>query len=525
MKFKRIFLIVLDSFGVGELPDASLFGDEGSDTLSAVYSSGRLNLSNMKKLGLFNIDGVRAGRPEKSPAGVYGRSAELSNGKDTTVGHWEIAGAISDVPLKVYPDGFPEELLDELERQTGIGWICNKPYSGTQLLLDYGEEHERTRKFIVYTSADSVFQVAANMELFTLEQLYNYCERARELLVGDLSVGRVIARPFVGSYPDYVRTSDRHDYSLEAPKATMLDVLKEKGFDVISVGKISDIFAGRGVTKALKTTSNTDGMSKTLNLLNEDFEGLCFTNLVDFDSKYGHRNDPVGYAEALNEFDSWLPSFVSGMKDDDLLMITADHGCDPLTESTDHSREYVPILCFNSKLVPINLGTRATYADIAATVCENFEIDERLDGESFYKALMTYSPNKLMDAARDAQKGSFAPYSGYNVGAAILCENDKIVTGANVESAAYSPTACAERTALTKAVSDGEKKINAIAVVGGKGGNVTGGCTPCGVCRQFLYELGGKDMPVITLDKHNDTVVRRIEELLPDGFSDKNLER
>ncbi len=522
MKFKRVFLIVLDSFGVGELPDSADFGDEGSDTLGAVYSSGRLNVPNMKELGLFNIEGVRADRPVKFPKGACGRSGELSRGKDTTVGHWEIAGAISDKPLPTYPNGFPTEILDRLEKETGFGWICNKPYSGTQLLLDYGREQKETGKLIVYTSGDSVFQVAAHMEQFTLEQLYDYCEKARKILVGEHSVGRVIARPYVGEYPNYTRTSDRHDYSLECPKTTMLDVLKDGGFETLSVGKISDIFAGRGVTKSVKTSSNTDGMAKSLALADDDFTGLCFINLVDFDSKYGHRNDSVGYAEALNEFDAWLPSFKEKLNDDDLLIITADHGCDPLTPSTDHSREYVPILCYANKLVPINLGTRTTYSDIAATVCENFGVDT-LEGNSFLKSLMISSPDALINAAKEAQKASFAPYSNYNVGAALLCADGKVYNGANVESAAYSPTTCAERTALTKAVSEGETELSAIAVVGGPDGKVVGGCTPCGVCRQFLYELGGKDLPVITLDAENNTVVRRMEELLPDGFSGKQL--
>lgn len=522
MKFKRIFLIVLDSFGIGELPDAAGFGDEGSDTLGAVYSSRILNVPNMKKLGLFNIDGVRCDRPDKAPIGAYGRSGELSRGKDTTVGHWEIAGAVSEQPLAVFPDGFPTEILSELEKQTGFGWLCNKPYSGTQLLLDYGEEQEKTKKMIVYTSADSVFQVAAHMDIFTLDELYSYCEKARELLSGDLAVGRVIARPYVGKYPNYVRTADRHDYSLECPKTTMLDVLSENGFDTVSIGKISDIFAGRGIIKSIKTSSNTDGMSKTLEAVDSDFTGLCFVNLVDFDSKYGHRNDPVGYAEALNEFDNWLPSFMSKMKEDDLLIITADHGCDPITPSTDHSREYVPIMCYANGILPIDLGTRTTFSDISATVCENFGVDT-LEGSSFLKALVTESPDKLLKIAIEASKASYAPYSGYNVGAALLTSDGTVFKGANVESAAYSPTSCAERTALTKAVSEGKTQFSAIAVVGGSNGRVSGGCTPCGVCRQFLFELGGKDLPIITLDSDKKTVIRRIEELLPDGFSGKNL--
>lgn len=523
MRFKRIFLQVLDSFGIGELPDAELFGDNGSNTLRSAYQSGVLDIPNMKRLGLYNISGVRIGEPEKSPIGVYGRAAELSLGKDTTVGHWEIAGVVSNSPLPTYPDGFPKELLDELERRTGIGWLCNRAYSGTQVILDYGREHEETKKMIVYTSADSVFQVAANMSVYTLDELYSYCETAREVLTGEHSVGRVIARPFVGKYPNYERTADRHDYSLSCPQVTALDSLYGSGYDVISVGKIYDIFAGRGITRSYKTKSNADGMNNTMSLLQEDITGLVFTNLVDFDSKYGHRNDPAGYAEALNSYDKWLGDFLDGMSEGDLLIITADHGCDPLTESTDHSREYVPILLYCKGIVPVDLGTRPSYSDIAATICENFGVKNEGSGDSFLKAVYTADPEALISVAQEAAANSFAPYSAYNVGAALECDTGEIYKGTNVESAAFSPTSCAERTALTKAVSEGATGFTAMAVVGGKNGTVGGGCTPCGVCRQMIYELGGKDMLVFNLDRNNNIVCRRIEELLPDGFSGNAL--
>jgi phosphopentomutase len=519
MRFKRIFLTVLDSFGIGELPDATNFGDEGSNTLRSVYGTGKLKIPNMKKLGLYNIPEVRVGEAEAKPIGAYGRAAEGSAGKDTTVGHWEIMGVVSDKPLPTYPQGFPIELLDKLTAITGIGWLCNKPYSGTDVLRDYGREHEITKKMIVYTSADSVFQVAANMSVYTLDQLYSYCEAARMLMKDEHSVGRVIARPFVGEYPNYERTSDRHDYSLPCPKNTALDSLVRGGYDVISVGKINDIFASRGITSSFRATSNSAGMDKTYSLLQDNITGLIFTNLVDFDSKYGHRNDPEGYAEALNRYDEWLGGFIPKMRDDDLLIITADHGCDPITPSTDHSREYVPILVYAKGIQPVCLGTRSTFTDIAATVCENFGVDRVGKGVSFLKSIFVGDPQGLIDAADRAMKNSYAPYSSYNVGAALICRDGRVFSGSNVESAAFSPTSCAERTALTKAVSEGAKGFDAIAVVGGKNGTVEGGCTPCGVCRQLLYELGGKDMLVFNLDRDKKIICRRMEELLPDGFS------
>ena len=523
MNFKRIFLIVLDSFGIGELPDAADYSDIGSNTLRAVYSGSKLNLPNLKKLGLFNIDGVRVDEPEKHPSGAFGRSSELSRGKDTTVGHWEIAGVISERPFPVFENGFPVHILQKLEEITGIGYLCNKPYSGTDVIRDYAELQREQKKMIIYTSADSVFQVAAHTDVFPLDVLYDYCTEARKLLTGEFAVGRVIARPFIGEYPDYVRTSDRHDYALEPPSQTMLDLLKEADLDVISVGKINDIFASRGITDSYKTRSNAEGMAMTTMISERDFSGLCFTNLVDFDSKYGHRNDPIGYAGALSEFDDWLGNFIKGLQDSDLLIITADHGCDPVTESTDHSREYVPVLAYCNGINSVNLGTRSTFSDIAKTICENFNLDNGYEGESILKAIFRDPPEHLLNEAIKAQMTSFAPYSSFNVGASILCSDGSVVSASNVESAAFSPTSCAERSALVKAMSERKKGFRAIAVVGGVDNKTEVGVTPCGVCRQMLYELGGKDMLVITLNKMGQPIIRRIEELLPDGFSGKSF--
>ena len=390
-KIKRVFLIVLDSVGIGELPDADKFGDKGSNTLKAISSHPSFACENLKKLGLFNIDTVQ-GEKEAKPLGSFARMSEQSQGKDTTVGHWEIAGLISKYPLPTYPNGFDKEIIDEFEKLTGKKVLCNKPYSGTEVIKDYGEEHTKTGDLIVYTSADSVFQIAAHEEIVPLEKLYEYCKIARKMLVGKNGVGRVIARPFVGKHP-FERTANRHDFSLEPPSTTMLDVLKSAGLDVISVGKINDIFAGKGVTESNLTKSNADGMEKTLTIMDRDFNGLCFINLVDFDSKYGHRNDVDGYAKALSEFDGYLGKFLEKMQDDDILIITADHGCDPSTASTDHSREYTPMLVYGLRVKSgLNLGTRPTFADIGATVCEIFgQNANEIQGESFYSAIKAES--------------------------------------------------------------------------------------------------------------------------------------
>lgn len=378
----RVFLIVLDSFGVGNAPDAAAFGDEGSNTFKACYNFGKLNIPNMKKLGLFNIDGVDFGEREKEPLGAYARLVEESAGKDTTIGHWEIAGIISERPLPVFPDGFPDEVIKEFERRTGRKTLCNKPYSGTEVIKDYGEEHMKTGALIVYTSADSVFQVAANENVVPVKKLYEYCEIARDILKGDYAVGRVIARPFVGTSPEnFVRTSNRHDFSLLPPAKTMLDILKDNGKDVLSVGKIIDIFAGQGITEFIRTVSNADGMVKTAEFQKKDFDGLCFVNLVDFDMKYGHRNDVAGYTNALNEFDIALGDFMKNMREDDVLMLTADHGCDPSTPSTDHSRECVPLIICGNNVKSGNLGTRKGFTCIAKTILSMFSLKNTFFGE------------------------------------------------------------------------------------------------------------------------------------------------
>ena len=378
----RVFLIVLDSFGAGNAPDAAAFGDEGSNTFKACFDSGKLNIPNMKKLGLFNIDGVDFGEREKEPLGAYARLVEESAGKDTTIGHWEIAGIISEKPLPVFPNGFPSDVIKEFERRKGRKTLCNKPYSGTEVIKDYGEEHMKTGALIVYTSADSVFQVAANENVVPVKKLYEYCEIARDILKGDYAVGRVIARPFVGNSPEnFARTSNRHDFSLLPPSKTMLDILKDNGKDVLSVGKIIDIFAGQGITAFIRTVSNADGMAKTAEFQKKDFDGLCFVNLVDFDMKYGHRNDVAGYTNALNEFDIALGDFMKNMRKDDVLMLTADHGCDPSTPSTDHSRECVPLIICGNNVKGGNLGTRKGFTCIAKTILSMFNLKNTFFGE------------------------------------------------------------------------------------------------------------------------------------------------
>ena len=374
---KRVFLIVLDSVGIGEMPDAADFGDEGSDTLAAAAASPYFSMPNMKKLGLFNIDGVSCRPEEEAPAGAVGRMTEVSKGKDTTIGHWEIAGVESPAPLPTYPDGFPPEIIQEFEQRTGRAVLCNKPYSGTEVIRDYGEEHARTGALIVYTSADSVFQIAANEAIVPVEKLYEICAQARELLTGKYGVGRVIARPFVGDCAaNFQRTSRRHDFSLVPPHDTMLDALQAAGKATIGVGKIYDIFAGKGVGETIRTSGNTEGLRVTLELADRDFEGLAFVNLVDFDMLYGHRRDVAGYAAAAAEFNDWLPAFWAKMRPGDVLMVTADHGCDPsYTKTTDHTREYVPYLLCGDEIRPgVDLHTRYSFATIADTVCQSLGV-------------------------------------------------------------------------------------------------------------------------------------------------------
>jgi len=384
---KRVFLIVLDSFGIGELPDAGKYGDEGSNTLASCAKVG-LSLPNMQRLGLGCIEGVSVLSKETAPTAAYARMAEASKGKDTTIGHWEIAGIISPEPMPVFPNGFPAEFIEKFEKAVGRKTLCNKPYSGTDVIRDYGKKHLETGALIVYTSADSVFQIAAHEEKVPVEELYSICQTARDLLTGPLAVGRVIARPFVGEHP-YKRTSNRHDYSVVPPRDTMLDMITKAGKDVIAVGKISDIFAGKGVGERIPTKSNEDGMNKTSELLKRDFNGLCFVNLVDFDSVYGHRNDAAGYAKALEQFDGWLGTALTELNDDDVLMITADHGCDPgYTATTDHTREYVPLLVLGKKIRPVNLGTRSSFADVAATIAELLGVSLVTPGRSFANEIL-----------------------------------------------------------------------------------------------------------------------------------------
>lgn len=384
MSKQRVYLIVLDSFGIGHAPDAADFGDEGANTLYTITHSKEYDTPNMRKLGLSCIDGVDYLEKSDNIVGSYGRMQEASKGKDTTIGHWEIAGIVSENALPTYPNGFPKEVLDEFSKRTGREVLCNKPYSGTDVIRDYGEEHVCTGKLIVYTSADSVFQIAAHEDIVPVEELYKYCEIAREILVGEHGVGRVIARPFVGEAPNFQRTTNRHDFSLLPPRDTMLDVLQKEGYDTYGVGKIYDIFAGKGIAHTQRIQGNVDGMEKTIQLQDKDFNGLCFVNLVDFDMLYGHRNDIEGYAKAATVFDKQLGTFMERMQPQDILMITADHGCDPGFKGTDHSRECVPFLAYGEQVKKgVNMGTRKTFSDIAATILDIFGIDSRLDGTSF----------------------------------------------------------------------------------------------------------------------------------------------
>ena len=390
---KRVFLIVLDSFGIGCAPDAADFGDGHCNTLASLTTSPELHAPNLTRLGLFNIDGVGCGTPADSPIGTFARLRELSRGKDTTIGHWEIAGIVSEQPMPTYPNGFPTEILEQLSAACdGKKILCNKPYSGTQVIHDYGREQEETGGLIVYTSADSVLQIAANEADVPVERLYDYCRAAREIMQGEHGVGRIIARPYVGSYPNYERTAHRHDFSLDPTGETMMDVLMRQGHEVIAVGKISDIFAGRGVTRSTGVNeNNADGMEKTLRIQQEDFTGLCFVNLVDFDMTYGHRRDIAGYARATTEFDVQLGTFMEHMREDDVLMITADHGCDPGAPGTDHTREYVPLLVYGAPIRQgLNLGTYPTFAMIGATVADMFGAGLTTKGESLLPRILAH---------------------------------------------------------------------------------------------------------------------------------------
>lgn len=383
---KRVFLIVLDSFGIGQMPDAEKFGDYGVDTLGTVSKSPYFSMPNMEKLGLFQIEGTSAESKVTDITGRVARMAEASMGKDTTIGHWEIAGIYSPTPLPTYPDGFPKEVLDAFKKATGRGVLCNKPYSGTEVIKVYGDEHVKTGDLIVYTSADSVFQIAAHEDVVPVEQLYEYCRMARKILTGKHGVGRVIARPFTGESGNYTRTPRRHDFSLEPPRDTILNILQRHGKDTIAVGKIFDIFAGSGISEHVYTSGNAEGIERTLEYLDKDFEGICFINLVDFDMLYGHRRDIDGYAKALSYFDGRLPEIMAKMRDEDVLMITADHGCDPgYLKTTDHTREYTPFVMYGKPVAPGNLGTRKTFADIGASVLQYFDIVLSFAGEGILR--------------------------------------------------------------------------------------------------------------------------------------------
>jgi phosphopentomutase len=374
MDIKRVFIIVLDSVGIGAAPDAADFGDAGANTMFRIFDSDKFNIPNLIDMGLGSIEGIDYLPSSWSHKAAVCRLEEKSRGKDTTTGHWEMMGIISEKPMPTYPDGFPKEILDEFSRRTGRGVICNKPYSGTDVIRDYGKEHCDTGNLIVYTSADSVFQIAAHEELVPPETLYEYCRIAREILQGDHAVGRVIARPFVGTEGNYRRTENRHDFSLTPPAPTAMDAIGDAGLDVISIGKIYDIFSGAGIKKSLPTHNNKEGMQTLLEVQKTDFHGLCFANLVDFDMLYGHRQDIDGYANALSEFDAWLPEFIKGMNEKDVLMITADHGCDPGDESTDHTREMVPFIIYGSQIKPMEMQTHLGFANVGKLACDLLKV-------------------------------------------------------------------------------------------------------------------------------------------------------
>ncbi len=527
---KRVFIIVLDSFGVGELPDAAEWNDEGSNTLGAVRGHEDFFCPTMTKLGLFNIDGVGGGI--RKPMGTFAKLSEVSKGKDSTIGHWELGGILSPEPLPTYPEGFPPEIIEEFERQTGRKVLANKPYSGTDVIRDFGREHVKTGALIVYTSADSVFQIAAHEDVVPVEELYRYCEIARKILVGKHGVARVIARPFTGEWP-YTRTANRHDFSLEPPKETMNDRLKSAGYDVISVGKIYDLFGGRGFTEFTRTKNNVNGMEVTLEIEERDFCGLCFTNLVDFDMTYGHRNDIAGYAKALSVFDRQLAVFLEKMRPDDLLIVTADHGCDPATPSTDHSREYVPMLLFGKHVREgLNLHTRGSFSDVCATVLAYFGVEKgETAGTSFLQEALSdaaFLPEDAPDdrtlyrLALEAREKAYTPYSHYRVGAALLTAEGRVYTGCNIENAAYTPTVCAERTAFFKAVSEGERRFAKIAIAGGREGEISSFCAPCGVCRQVMAEFCDEDF-ILVLGGLDEVREYRLSEILPEMFTKKEL--
>ena len=392
-KVNRVTLIVTDSLGIGELPDAAKYGDAGANTLGHIMDHNpNLNVPNLKKLGFFNIDGAAGGRfKADAPIGSFAKLGEKSVGKDTITGHWEIAGLYTEIPFKTYPDGFPKEFIAEYEKAIGSKILGNCTASGTEIIERLGPEHEATGCPIVYTSADSVFQIAANTAVIPIERLYEICEIARKMLVGDVACGRVIARPYVKNADGTrTRTSQRHDYAVSPTGKTVIDLVSESGMTSYTVGKISDIFNGQGVTKSVHTDNNMDGVDKTIAALKEDFEGFIFTNLVDFDSQYGHRRDVEGYGKAIEEFDARLPEIMGAMKDGDVLMICADHGNDPVHTGWDHTREYIPFVAYGSKIKSgVNLGLRNTFADIGASILDMLGIEKKTEiGESFAEQIL-----------------------------------------------------------------------------------------------------------------------------------------
>lgn len=388
----RAVVIVLDSFGVGELPDANVYHDEGSNTLKGIYTNTSLNLPNFKKLGLYNIDGIGIDNKADYTIGAYGKAKEMSKGKNSPVGHWEIAGYVTENAFTTYPEAFPNELVERFMKEAGLkGILCNKKGSGTDFLKQYGEEHMQTGFPIIYTSADSVFQIAAHEDVIPVEKLYEICEVARSILnEPQYNMGTVIARPFVGTNAeDFKRTYNRKDFEFEGFGRTMLDVIAESGKEVVSIGKISDLFSMRGITKAIHTEGNTDGICKTIEEMKKQGSGIIFSNLVDFDMLYGHRNNIEGYAKALEEFDSYLPEIMNELKDDDMLIITADHGCDPSTPGTDHTREHIPIIVYGKNIKEnVNLGIRNTYADISATILDLLGLEQLKYGTSFKEEIL-----------------------------------------------------------------------------------------------------------------------------------------
>ena len=527
-EMRRAFLIVLDGCGAGEAPDAAAFGDVGSHTLASAAESGVLSLPTLSSLGMGRIEGLSFLGAAEKPLGAWGRMRELSNGKDTTTGHWELAGLVSESPPPTYPNGFPPEIIEAFEKETGRGVLVNRPYSGTEVIAKYGEEQIRTGKLIVYTSADSVFQIAAHTDVVPLEELYEDCRIARRLLVGRHAVGRVIARPFTGSAPDFVRTADRRDFSLEPPKDTLLDAVKNAGMETVAVGKISDIFAGKGITRSVGVHGNPACMEAASAIAEERFSGFCFINLVDTDINCGHRRDKRLFAETLNAFDAWLSGFLPRLREGDLLMITADHGCDPGFRGTDHTRELVPLLVYGRGISARNLGLRSGFSDAGATVAAWLKVPYSGAGTSFLPLCTDPScgDDALCTAAREAMQKAYSPYSMCSVGAALLCADGKVYTGFNIENASFSPTVCAERTAFIRALCDGEREFTAIAICGTNNRLRREGdlFTPCGVCRQFMREFcGGSFRILVTTPRGDCREEYTLAELFPRGFGPEQV--